>query len=152
MRAHGVSKFPDPGSADGGVQLWVPQSIRSRPRSIGPERMSEAIPGGLPGLLGKSATRIAQGVRIAGASAPGLRSFLDPTTSPLSTLPAPNEMFLGGPNGFFSLSASMVQSPAFKRAAGKRHFPLPAWRLHNAGGGARRVRPRSRASQRAKRR
>jgi len=56
----------------------------------------------------------------------GLRSFPDPTTSPPSTLPAPNAVFLGGPEGSFSLTASMVQSPAFKRAGDTCGFPFPA--------------------------
>jgi hypothetical protein len=32
-------------------------------------------------------------------------------------------MIMFGPGGFFSLSASMVQSPAFKRAAATCGFP-----------------------------
>ena len=52
----------------------------------------------------------------------GLRSFPDPTTSPPSTLPATNAVFLGGPDGSFSLTASMVQSPAFKQAATACNF------------------------------
>jgi hypothetical protein len=54
----------------------------------------------------------------------GLRSFPDPTTSPPSTLPAPDAVFLGGPDGAFSLTASMFESPAFKQAAATCGFPL----------------------------
>jgi hypothetical protein len=35
-------------------------------------------------------------------------------------------VFLGGPDGAFALTASMVQSPAFKQAAPTCGFPLPA--------------------------
>ena len=84
------------------------------------------LPGGLPGPGGRSATRIKQGVKLAECMrAHGLRSFPDPTTSPPSTLPAPNAVFLGGPDGSFSLTASIVQSPAFKRAAATCGFPFP---------------------------
>jgi hypothetical protein len=73
------------------------------------------------------ATRIKQGVKLAECMrAHGLRTFPDPTTLPPSTLPAPNAVFLGGPDGSFSLAASMVQSPAFKQAAGTCGFPFPA--------------------------
>ncbi|MGO9960334.1 MAG: hypothetical protein ACLP50_30890 [Solirubrobacteraceae bacterium] len=73
------------------------------------------------------ATRIEQGVKLAECMrAHGLRSFPDPTTSPPSTLPAPDAVFLGGPDGSFSLTASMVQSPAFKQAAATCGFPFPA--------------------------
>jgi hypothetical protein len=53
----------------------------------------------------------------------GLTTFPDPTTSPPPTLPAPDAVFLGGPDGAFSLTASMVQSPAFKLAAATCGFP-----------------------------
>ena len=53
----------------------------------------------------------------------GLTTFPDPRTSPPSTLPAPDAVFLGGPDGVFSLTASMVQSPAFKQAAATCGFP-----------------------------
>jgi hypothetical protein len=56
----------------------------------------------------------------------GLRSFPDPTTSPSSTPPAPDETILGGPDGVFSLSGSMFESPAFKQVAATCSFPLPA--------------------------
>jgi hypothetical protein len=71
-----------------------------------------------------SATRIEHGVKIAACMrAHGLRSFPDPATSPPSTPPAPDETILGGPDGVFSLTASMVQSPAFKQAATTCGFP-----------------------------
>lgn len=85
------------------------------------------LPGALPGRGGGSATRIAEGVVIAACiRAHGLRSFPDPTTSLPSTPPAPDETVLGGPYGTFSLSGSMFESPAFKRAAATCRFPLPS--------------------------
>lgn len=72
------------------------------------------------------ATRIEQGVKLAECMrAHGLRSFPDPTTSPPSTPPAPDTTILFGPDGGFSLTASMVQSPAFKQAAATCGFPFP---------------------------
>jgi hypothetical protein len=128
MRAHGVPNFPDPISADGGVQ-WSGSGINTQSPAFvsGQSACQTLLPGGLPGRGGGSATRIEQGVKIAACMrAHGLRSFPDPTTSPPSTLPAPNAVFLGGPYGAFSLTASMVQSPAFKRVAATCGFPSPA--------------------------
>ncbi len=65
-----------------------------------------------------SRTRIEQGVKLAECMrVDGLGTFSDPTTSPPSTPPAPNATILGGPDGVFSLTASMVQSPVFKQAS-----------------------------------
>jgi hypothetical protein len=127
MRAHGVQKFPDPGSADGGVQLSGSGINTQSPAFVsGQSACQKLLHGGLPGRGGGSATRIAQGVRIAACiRAHGLRSFPDPTTSPPSAPPAPDETILGGPYGVFSLSGSMFESPAFKRAAATCRFPLP---------------------------
>jgi hypothetical protein len=81
---------------------------------------------GKPGGGSGSATASA-GIKYADCMrAHGLRSFPDPTTSPPSTLPAPDAVFLGGPEGSFSLTASMVQSPAFEQAAPLCGFPFPA--------------------------
>lgn len=127
MRAHGVQNFPDPGSADGGVQL--PGSginTQSPAFASGQSACQKLLPGGLPGRGFDSATRIARGVTIAACiRARGLRSFPDPTAAPPSSPPAPDETLLGGPYGTFSLSGSMFESPAFKRAAAACGFPLP---------------------------
>ncbi len=128
MRAHGVPSFPDPISAGGGVQL-PGSEINTRSPAFGSAQSAcqTLLPGGLPGSGGDLATRIEQGVKLAECMrAHGLRSFPDPTTSPPSTLPAPDAVFLGGPDGSFSLTASMVQSPAFKQAAATCGFPFPA--------------------------
>jgi len=127
MRAHGVSNFPDPISAGGGVQLSG-SGINTQSPAFGSAQSAcqKVLPGGLPGPGGRSATRIEQGVKLAECMrAHGLRSFPDPTTSPPSTLPAPTGVFLGGPMGSFSLTASMVQSPAFKHAGATCGFPFP---------------------------
>jgi hypothetical protein len=128
MRAHGVPNFPDPSSADGGVQLSGSAINTQSPAfQSAQSACQKLLPGGLPGRSGGAATRIAQGVKIAECMrAHGLRTFPDPTTSPPSTLPAPDAVFLGGPDGSFSLTASMVQSPAFKQAAPTCGFPFPA--------------------------
>lgn len=127
MRAHGVPNFPDPTSASGGVQLSG-SGINTQSPAFGSAQSAcqKLLPGGLPGPGRGPATRIEQGVKLAECMrAHGLRSFPDPATSPPSTLPAPNAAFLGGPDGSFSLAASMIQSPAFKRAAATCSFPLP---------------------------
>lgn len=127
MRAHGVLNFPDPSSAGGGVQLSGSGINTQSPAFASAQSACEKqLPGGLPGQAGRSATRIEQGVKLAECMrAHGLRSFPDPTTSPPSTLPTPNAVFLGGPDGSFSLTASMVRSPTFKQAAATCGFPLP---------------------------
>lgn len=128
MRAHGVPNFPDPISAGGGVQLSGSGINTQSPAFRSAQSACQKLlPGGLPGPGGGSATRIKQGVKLAECMrAHGLRSFPDPTTSPPSTVPAPNAVFLGGPDGSFSLTASMVQSPAFRQAAATCGFPFPA--------------------------
>ena len=128
MRGHGVSNFPDPSSAGGGVQLSG-SGFNTQSPAFGSAQSAcqKLLPGGLPGKGFGSATRIKQGVKLAECMrAHGLRSFPDPTRSPPSTLPAPDAVLLGGPDGAFSLTASMVQSPAFKQAAGTCGFPFPA--------------------------
>jgi hypothetical protein len=130
MRAHGVPNFPDPSSADGGVQLSG-SGVNSQSPAFQSAQSAcqKLLPGGLPGREGGSPTRIEQGVKLAECMrAHGLRSFPDPTPSPPSTLPAPDAVFLGGPDGAFSLTESMVQSPAFKQAAATCGFPFPAGR------------------------
>jgi hypothetical protein len=127
MRAHGVPNFPDPVSAGGGVQLSGGINTQSPAFRSAQSACQKLLPGGLPGPGGRSATRIKQGLKLAVCMrAHGLTTFPDPTTSPPSTLPAPNAVFLGGPDGAFSLTSSMVQSPAFKRAAATCGFPFPA--------------------------
>jgi hypothetical protein len=128
MRAHGVPNFPDPSSAAGAVQL-LGSGINTQSPAFGSAQSAcqKLLPGGLPGRGGGSPTRIRQGVKLAYCMrAHGLSSFPDPTTSPPSTLPAHNAVFLGGPYGSFSLTASMVQSPAFSLAAATCGFPFPA--------------------------
>jgi hypothetical protein len=126
MRAHEVPNFPDPSSAGGGVQLSSAINTQSPAFASAQSACQKLLPGGLPGSGGRSATRIKQGVKLAACMrAHGLRSFSDPTASPPPTLPAPDAVFLGGPDGSFSLSASIVQSPAFKRAAATCGFPFP---------------------------
>lgn len=128
MRVHGVPNFPDPTSADGGVQLSGSAINTQSPAFASAQSACrKLLPGGLPGRGGGSPTRIAQGLKLAECMrAHGLRSFPDPTASPPPTLPAPNAVFLGGPEGSFSLTASIVQSPAFKRAGATCGFPFPA--------------------------
>jgi hypothetical protein len=127
MRAHGVPNFPDPTSAGGGVQLSGAINTQSPAFQSAQSACQKLLPGGLPGRGSGSATRIKQGVKLAECMRThGLKTFPDPTTSPPSTPPAPDAVFLGGPDGAFSLTASMVQSPAFKQAAATCGFPFPA--------------------------
>jgi len=126
MRVHGVPNFPDPGSG-GGVQ-WSGSGIDTQSPAFrsAQNACQKQTPGGIGGPAGVSATSIGRGVKIAACiRAHGLRSFPDPTTSPPSAPPAPEGIILGGPDGVFSLTASMVQSPAFKRAATRCGFHFP---------------------------
>ena len=127
MRTHGVPNFPDPGSG-GGIQLAPSSAINTQSPAFQSAQSAcqKLLPGGLPGVGGHSATRIKQGVKLAECMrAHGLATFPDPTLSPPATLPAPDAVFLGGPDGAFSLTASMVQSPAFTQAAAACGFPVP---------------------------
>jgi hypothetical protein len=127
MRVHGVPNFPDPVSAGGGVQLSG-SAINTQAPAFGSAQNAcqKLLPGGIGGPGRVSAAGIKQGLKLAECMrAHGLRSFPDPGTSPPSTLPAPNTVVLGGPTGVFSLTASMIQSPAFKQAAPTCGFPLP---------------------------
>jgi hypothetical protein len=127
MRAHGVSNFPDPASATGGVQLSG-SAINTQAPAFGSAQSArqKLLPGWLPGPGGRLATRIKQGVKLAECMrAHGLRSFPDPTPLPPSMLPAPNAVSLGGPDGSFSLTASVIRSPAFREAGATCGFPFP---------------------------
>ncbi len=117
MRAHGVSNFPDPSGA--GVQLSGSGINTQSPAfRLAQSACLKLLPGGIGGAGGVSEMRIEQGVKLAECMrAHGLRTFPDPTTSPPSTPPAPDATILGGPDGVFSLTASMIQSPAFKETA-----------------------------------
>ena len=117
MRAHGVPNFPDPTGA--GVQLSGSGINTQSPAFRSAQNVCQKLlPGGIGGPGGVSATDIKQGVRRAECMrAHGLRTFPDPTTSPPTAPPAPNATILGGPDGVFSLTASMVQSPVFKQAS-----------------------------------
>jgi hypothetical protein len=126
MRARGVPNFPDPRGSGGGVQLSERPAIDAQSPAFQSAQSAcqRLLPGGRAGPGGGSATRIKQGVKLAECMrAHGLTAFPDPTGSPPSTLPAPDAVFLGGPDGAFSLTASMVQSPAFKQAAAACGFP-----------------------------
>jgi hypothetical protein len=128
MRVHGVPTFPDPSSAGGGVESWS-SGINTQSPAFGSAQSAcqKLLPGGIGGPGRVSAAGIKQGLKLAECMrAHGLRSFPDPTASPPSTLPAPKAVILGGPDGAFSLTASMVQSPALKQAAPTCGFPLPA--------------------------
>jgi hypothetical protein len=126
MREHGVPNFPDPGS--GGAVDLSDSAINTQSPAFesGQSACQKLLPGGLPGRGSGSATLIKQGVKIAACiRADGWKSFPDPTTLPPSTPPAPDTAILGGPYGVFSLTASMVQSPAFKQAAATCGFRFP---------------------------
>ncbi|MGO9977452.1 MAG: hypothetical protein ACLP01_32570 [Solirubrobacteraceae bacterium] len=127
MRAHGVPNFPDPSSVGGGVQLWGSGINTQSPAfQSAQSACQKLLPGGIGGSAGVSETRIKQGVKLAACMrAHGMATFPDPTTSPPSALPAPDAVNIGGPDGVFSLFASMVQSPAFKQAAATCGFPAP---------------------------
>ena len=128
MRAHGVPSFPDPSGA--GVQLSGSGINTQSPAFRSAQSTCQKLlPGGIGGPVGVSAMRIEQGVKLAACMrAHGLRSFPDPTTTPPSpSAPPPSDgVILGGPDGVFSLSASMVQSPAFKHAGATCGFRFPA--------------------------
>jgi hypothetical protein len=126
MRAHAVPNFPDPGSG-GGVQLSGSRINSQSPAfEAAQSACQKLLPGGIAGPGNVSAPQIEVGVKIAACiRAHGLRSFPDPTPSPPSAPPAPDTMILGGPDGTFSMSASMVQSPAFKHTAAKCGFHFP---------------------------
>jgi len=123
MRAHGVPNFPDPSGS--GVQLSGSGINTQSPAFASAQSACQKLlPGGIGGPGGVSATSLKHGVKIAACMrAHGLRSFPDPSTSPPSTPPAGKGVILGGPDGVFSLTAPMVQSPAFKQAATKCGFP-----------------------------
>ena len=117
MRGKGVPTFPDPSGA--GVQLsGTGINTQSPAFRSAQSACQKLLPGGGPAPGGGSPSHITQGVKIAECMrAHGLRSFPDPTISPPSTPPAAGGMALFSPYGSFSLSASLVQSPAFKQAA-----------------------------------
>ncbi len=116
MRAHGVSNFPDPSGPGAGPQFSSAGINTQSPVFESAQNACQKLmPGGFanPG----SPRHIKQGVKLAKCMRRhGLKSFPDPGTSIPST-PAPNTAFVGGPDGVFALTASMITSPAFKHAA-----------------------------------
>lgn len=127
MRTHGVPNFPDPISVGAGVQFsGTGVNARSPAFASAQKSCQKLLPGGTPGSGSYSATRIKQGVKLAACMRThGWRSFPDPTDSPPSAPPGAGTTILGGPDGVFTLSGSMFESPAFKHAAAKCGFPLP---------------------------
>ncbi len=122
MRAHGVSHFPDPSGPDAGPQ-FSGSGINTQSPVFGSAQKAcqKLMPGGFanPG----SPTRIKQGVKLAACMRRhGLKSFPDPGVS-MPSAPAPNTAIVGGPDGVFTLSASIIKSPAFKQAAATCDLP-----------------------------
>jgi hypothetical protein len=122
MRAHGVSNFPDPSGPSAGPQFSGSGINTQSPAFESAQNACQRLmPGGIanPG----SPTQIKQGVKLAECMrSHGLKSFPDPGTS-MPSAPAPNTAIVGGPDGFFTLSASIIKSPAFKHAAATCDLP-----------------------------
>jgi hypothetical protein len=126
MRAHGVPNFPDPTSVGAGVQLLGGAGVNTQSPAFASAQNAcqKLLPGGTPGPGSYSATQIKQGVKLAACMrAHGLRSFPDPTDSPPSGPPGPHTTIVGGPDGVFTLTGSIVTTPGFKRAAARCHLP-----------------------------
>ncbi len=123
MRAHGVSNFPDPSGPGAEVQVTGPGIDTKSPAFESAQTACQKLmPGGFanPG----SPTHIKQGIELAACMRRhGLKSFPDPGTSAPSAPPAPQTTIVGGPDGVFTLSASIIKSPAFKHAATTCNLP-----------------------------
>ncbi len=126
MRVHGVPNFPDPTSVGAGVQFLGGAGVNTQSPAFASAQNAcqKLLPGGTPGPGSYSATQIKQGVKLAACMrAHGLKSFPDPTDSAPSGPPAPRTTIVGGPDGVFTLTGSIVTTPAFKHAAARCHLP-----------------------------
>jgi hypothetical protein len=125
MRSHGVQNFPDPGGG-GGIQ--IPDGSGINPQSPAFQSAQNAcrklLPGGGPGRGQASEARKVELVKLAECMrAHGLTTFPDPSTSPPSLPPSGGGIAFGTPGAFLSVPRTMMQSPAFKRAAAVCGFP-----------------------------
>jgi hypothetical protein len=125
MRVHGVPNFPDPASVGAGMQfLGTGVNTQSPAFASAQNTCQKLLPGGTPGPGAYSPSSIKQGVKLAACMrAHHLKSFPDPTDSPPSKPPGPGTTIVGGPDGVFTLTGSIVTTPAFKHAAARCHLP-----------------------------
>jgi hypothetical protein len=125
MRSHGVPNFPDPG-AGGGIQINSSSGINpGSPAFQSAQRTCRhLLPNGGPGRGPGSEARKEQLLRLAECMrSHGVTSFPDPTAAPPSTPPAGGGIAFGSPGAFISVPMSLIQSPAFSRAAAACGFP-----------------------------
>jgi hypothetical protein len=122
MRAHGVSKFPDPISSADGSQLSLGPSSGVNPQApaFQAARASchELLPfGGIPSAHASAQARADLLRMSACMRAHGVSGFPDPTTSAPSN-PAAYSAVMAQNGAFLAIPKSIdVQSPAFKQAA-----------------------------------
>jgi hypothetical protein len=135
MRAHGLPNFPDP-SAGGGIQLNSSSGIN--PASPAFQSAQKACGGGLGGGPAAGGAfsesrklamlHLSQCMR-----RHGFTSFPDPTSGAPSAPPSGGGLAFGGPGGFISIPASLMQSPGFQQAAATCGLP-GGGRLPKKGG------------------
>jgi hypothetical protein len=131
MRSHGITNFPDPSSAGGGINIQLNAGIN--PSSPGFEAAQSAcsklLPGGGPVSAHPTEQAKLQMLHLSQCMrAHGLATFPDPTTTP----PNPGAsgggpaLALGRGGVFLAIPSSInPQSPAFEQAAAACNFPIP---------------------------
>jgi hypothetical protein len=132
MRAHGVSKFPDPSTGSGGrIQIAITSGSGVNPQSPAFQSAQSSCKHLLPNGGQPSAQESAQAkARLLHISdcmrAHGITDFPDPQTGSPPSNPAGYSAIMGTPGGYLAIPSSIdVNSPAFKQAATVCQFGGP---------------------------
>jgi hypothetical protein len=123
MRSHGVPNLPDP-APNGSIPIAPNSGIN--PQSPAFQAAQTACADLVPSPDGRTgvANRRLVMLRLAECMRDhGLPSFPDPTATPPSTTSAGGGTQFGTPGAFLSVPQTLIQSPAFKRAALDCHLP-----------------------------
>jgi hypothetical protein len=128
MREHGVSNFPDPKSAGGGVQLAIGPNAGIDPRSPSFQAAQSSCRKFQPGI-GKFSTHASAQARAhllqvsECMRAHGISGFPDPQSGAPPSNPGGYSAVLGTAGGFIAIPQSInVRSPAFQHAAAVCNF------------------------------
>lgn len=131
MRSHGVSNFPDPSAAGGGIQIRVGPGSGINPGSPAFQSAQKSckhlLPGGGPGSGHPSAQAHAQLLQISECMRQhGISSFPDPQAGSPPSDPAGYGAIVGRGGYFLAIPSSIdMNSPAFKQAATACKFGGP---------------------------
>jgi len=127
MRSNGVPNFPDP-NPSGGFHVGAGMNPSSPAFRAAQAKCQKLLPGGLPGAgstTHPSAQTMARMLKVSRCMRQhGVSGFPDPTTSAPSKTGSGPGVAADREGAIFALPATIMQSPAFTRAAAACGFPL----------------------------